>query len=72
MNEYEVIVESITPCGGTDKAAREMIEVEAESPRAYVEKNGTFPIIDEGHNAAGDVVITTGDGKGYFIKYTFC
>lgn len=71
MNEYEVLIEEITPCGGDDKPAQVMIEVEAESPRAYVEAHGKFPIIDEGHNPQGDLVYTTGDGKGVFVKYTF-
>lgn len=28
-------------------------------------------MIDSGKNAAGDSVITTGDGKGILIRYTF-
>ena len=27
--------------------------------------------MDVGHNADGDLVITTGDGKGYMTRYTF-
>ncbi len=71
MNEYEVLIEEIIPCGGEDKPSKNMIEVTAESPRAYVEANGKYPIIDEGHTAQGDLVFTTGDGKGVFVKYTF-
>ena len=43
MNEYEVIIEEITPCGGETYARKEIIEVEAESPEAYVhiEPEGT-------------------------------
>ena len=44
---------------------------EAESPESYVAQNGSFPVIDSGKNAAGDTVITTGDGKGTLVRYTF-
>ena len=71
MNEYEVLIETINPCGGEAHADREFKEIEAESPEAYVAKNKRFPIIDSGKNAAGDTVITTGDGKGSLVRYTF-
>ena len=38
---------------------------------AYVREQGRYPILDSGKNAAGDTVITTGDGKGVMIRYTF-
>ncbi len=71
MNEYEVFIEDINSCGGAQYAKKEMIEVEAESPEAYVKANGRFPIMEITKNANGDTVITTGDGKGNFLKYTF-
>lgn len=71
MNEYEVFIEDINPCGGSQYAKKEMIEVEAESPESYVKENGRFPIIDITENADGDIVITTGDGNGNLVKYTF-
>lgn len=71
MNEYEICIETINPCGGSQHAIREIIEVECESPEAYVKANGRFPVIDTIENADGDTVIVTGDGKGYIIRYTF-
>jgi len=71
MNEYEVMVETVNPCGGSKHSIREFIEVEADSPEAYVRAYGRFPIIDMSTDANGDVRIVTGDGKGYFINYTF-
>ena len=71
MNEYEVFVEDINPCGGSQYAKKELLEVEAVSPEAYVKENGRFPIIEITENPNGDKVIVTGDGNGYFIKYTF-
>jgi len=71
MNEYEICIETINPCGGSKHAIREIIEAEAASPEAYVKENGRFPIIDTAENADGDTVIITGDGKGYIIRYTF-
>ena len=71
MNEYEVFIEDINSCGGEQYAKKELIEVEAVSPEAYVKENGRFPILDISENASGDTVIITGDGKGNFVKYTF-
>lgn len=71
MAEYEVLMETINPCGGSQHAIREFIDVETEDPEAYVRENGRFPIIDTIQKANGDLLITTGDGKGYFIRYTF-
>ncbi len=71
MNEYEVFIEDINSCGGSQYAKKELIEVEADSPEAYVRENSRFPILDISENAKGDTVITTGDGNGNFLKYTF-
>ena len=71
MNFYEVFIEDMNPCGGSQYAKKELIEVEAESPEAYVKANGRYPILEIGENADGDTIITTGDGKGYIVKYTF-
>lgn len=71
MNEYEVFIEDINSCGGEKHAKKDLIEVEAASPEAYVKDNGRFPILDITKNANGDTVITTGDGHGNFVKYTF-
>ena len=32
MNEYEVLIETINPCGGEAHSKKEFKEVEAESP----------------------------------------
>ena len=71
MNEYEVLIETINPCGGEAHSQKEFKEIEAESPEAYVLAQGRWPILDSGKNAAGDTVITTGDGKGTMVRYTF-
>ena len=66
-----VFIEDINSCGGEQHAKKELIEVEADSPESYVKENGRFPIIDIFQNANGDTVITTGDGKGNLLRYTF-
>lgn len=71
MKDYEVLVQTINPCGGENHDKKEFFEVQAESPEAYVKANGAYPIMDSLVNANGDTVITTGDGKGTFVKYTF-
>ena len=71
MNEYEVFMEDINSCGGEQYAKKELIEVEADSPEAYVTAHGRFPIMDISKKANGDTVITTGDGVGNMLRYTF-
>lgn len=71
MNEYEVLIETINPCGGEAHANKEFEEIEAVSPEAWVSENGRYPVLDSGKNAAGDIVIVTGDGKGNMVRYTF-
>ena len=70
MAEYEIIIESMTPCGGSKYANRTIIEAEAESPEAYVEQHKRFPIRDISR-IDGAVVITTGNESGYIDRYTF-
>ena len=64
MHEYEVLIETINPCGGEAHSKKEFLDIEAESPEAYVRAEGRWPVLDTGKNMDGDVVITTGDGKG--------
>ena len=71
MNEYEICIENITPCGGSKYAIREIIEAECESPEAYVKANARYPVIDIVENEDGDKVIITGNEAGYITRYTF-
>lgn len=70
MNNYEVLIEHINPCGGRKHAIREIIEVDAESPLAYVQANMRYPVIEE-FKEDGNVVIVTGNECGYMDRYTF-
>lgn len=71
MNEYEVIIEEINPCGGEKYANKQIIEIEAESPDAYIAENGRYPVMERVEMANGDVLIVTGNGKGNLVRYTF-
>ena len=71
MNEYEVLIETINPCGGAAHAKREILEVEAESPEAYVAAKAPYAIMDQVQTPTGDRLIITGDGKGNMVRYTF-
>ena len=71
MHEYEVLIETINPCGGEAHSNKEFKEIEAESTEAWLRENGRYPVLDSGKNLSGDVVITTGDGKGTMVRYTF-
>ena len=71
MNEYEVIVEEINPCGGETYARKEIIEVEAESPESYVRANAKFPIMEISEQSDGTTLIVAGNDSGYITRYTF-
>lgn len=71
MNEYEILIETINPCGGEAHAKREIIEAEAESPEAYVKSKAPYPVIDRVLTSDGDTLIITGDGSGSMVRYTF-
>ena len=71
MTEYEVCSEYINPCGGAEYAVREIFEVETDDPVEYIRKEGRFPIMEVTKDESGDLLIITGDTKGYFIRYTF-
>lgn len=71
MKEYEILVETMNPCGGAAHAKKEFIEAEAESPESYVKEHGKYTILETIKNPNGDVTIVTGDSKGYLIRYTF-
>ena len=71
MKEYEILVETINPCGGEGHAKREILEAECESPEAYVRENAHYPVMDTVKTPAGDTLIITGDGKGSMVRYTF-
>ena len=71
MTEYEVLVETINPCGGLKHAKKDCLEVETASPEAWVAEHGQYPVMDTGKTPDGDVAITTGDGKGNLVRYTF-
>ena len=71
MNEYEVIIEEINPCGGETYARKEIIEVEAESPESYVRANARFPILEISTQSDGSTLIVTGNDSGYITRYTF-
>ena len=71
LKEYEIIIETLNPCGGDRHSQQEIVEAMIESPEAYVKEKGRFPIIDKIENPDGGVVIVTGDGKGYMVRYTF-
>ena len=71
MKEYEVLIESINPCGGAKHANKEIKEIETADPGAYVRQNSPFPVRCAGHDKDGNLVISTGNEQGYQLNYTF-
>ena len=70
MKEYELCIETMNPCGGSEYAQREFRDVETDDPVAYVKANAPLPIL-ETSEVDGSIVITTGDGFGYITRYMF-
>lgn len=68
---YEVTIEDITPCGGEKYANRQILEVEAESPMAYVQANKRFPNVNLIHQTAEETVLEANNPVGYKTRYTF-
>ena len=71
MNEYEVYIEEINPCGGSQHAKKSIIEVEAESPESYVRQHAKFPVLEMSRQADGTFLIICGNDCGYVTRYTF-
>lgn len=71
MKEYEILVETINPCGGEAHSQKEILEAECESPESYVQANAPYPVLDRVQTKTGDLLIITGDGKGSMVRYTF-
>ena len=71
MKEYELCIETMNPCGGSEYAQREFRDVETDSPEAWVKANAPLPILDITEATDGSIIITTGDGHGYITRYMF-
>lgn len=70
MKEYELCIEAMNPCGGSQYARREIMDVETDSPESWVKANAPLPILDV-TETDGSIIITTGDGHGYITRYMF-
>ena len=71
MTEYEVSVEEVTPCGGTQHARRSVREIETDCPEAWVKGNSPFPVLDIIDCENGDIKIITGSDAGYRTTFIF-
>ena len=71
MALYEVLTESITPCGGEKYANKAFFDLETDDPEGYVRQNGQYPILEMKSLPGGDLQIITGNGRGYVVRYTF-
>ena len=70
MREFDLIIEQIIACGGPHHPRRQVLEVEAESPEAYVRAHSQMPITSI-EVQDGVTTITTGNGNGYVTRYLF-
>ena len=70
MKEYELCIETMNPCGGSEYAQRSFQDVETDSPENWVKANAPLPVLDI-TEADGSTIITTCDGHGYITRYIF-
>ncbi len=70
MKEYEILVETVNPCGGEHRAKKKIIEAECESGGLCQGKR-PYPVIDSAKTTMGDTLSIAGDGKDSMICYTF-
>ena len=71
MAEYEVLMETITPCGGEKYAKKEFFDVETDDPTAFVRAYAHYPILEIVPLSGGDLQIITGNNRGNTVRYTF-
>ncbi|KIR03048.1 hypothetical protein P261_01863 [Lachnospiraceae bacterium TWA4] len=71
MAIYDVLIEDVNPCGGDRHAKKRFVEVETDDPVAYAKENSQWKLLDVSENPDGDIIVTTGDGKGYITRFIF-
>ena len=69
MREFEVAIESMTPCGGEKYARREIREIETDDPVAWVREETRVQELTVAE-FPGELVITT-EQYGYIKRFTF-
>lgn len=71
MKRFELLVETVKPCGSELHRQTELLEVMAESTAAYVKEHALWPVLNVSKKADGSVRYITSDGHGNQIRYTF-
>ena len=59
MEEYELLIESINPCGGSAHATRTILEIETDDPENYVRSllKGKNIVLTRDDRADGGITI---------------
>lgn len=70
MKDYELIIESTNPCGGTEYAQRDFMEISTEDPIAYVKTMAQVQEVELISRQPGKLILQTGK-NGYIKRYYF-
>jgi hypothetical protein len=69
MREFEVTIESMTPCGGEKHARREIQEIETNDPMEWVREQTKAENITLVSDYKGYVIVA--EQHGYVKRFTF-
>lgn len=70
MDFYEIIIESMTPCGGKAHSTVRIVEEELENPMDFVKRETDGGELTETVSPDGSVIIEVAQG-GYIKRFTF-
>ena len=70
MKEYELVIESYNPCGGTTYAQKQFLEIETDDPVAYVKNYAKVDNVKIFSENADETILMV-EENGYVQKYYF-
>ena len=70
MKEYELVIESYNPCGGTAYAQKKFMEIETDDPVAYVKDYAKVDKVNIFSETADETILMV-EENGYVQKYYF-
>ena len=70
MAHYEIIIESINPCGGDEYSDIRIVESDIQDPVEYVKRHTVCGELTQQEMPDGSIVIILNE-KGYIKRFTF-
>jgi len=70
MKEYELVIESYNPCGGTAYAQKKFMEIETDDPEKFVKEYALVDHVDIFSQSNEELILIV-EENGYVQKYYF-